>query len=72
MTEETARRASDLLGRISVLKYNNAVFNNMLESGNTSLMNGAIDASIGYDAIVEQIHRNNKELKVIQKEFDKL
>lgn len=72
MKEETARRASDLLGRISVLKYNNAVFNNMLESGNTSLMNGAIDASIGYDAIVEQIHRNNKELKVIQKEFEEL
>lgn len=72
MTEETARRASELLGRISVLKYNNAVFNNMLESGNTSLMNGAIDASIGYDAIVEQVHRNDEELKAIQKEFDEL
>lgn len=72
MTEETARKASDLLGRISVLKYNNAVFKNMLESGNTSLMNGAIDASIGYDAIVEQVHRNDEELKSLQKEFDEL
>ena len=72
MTEETARKASELLGRISVLKYNNAVFNNMLESGNTSLMDGAIDKSIGYDAITEQILRNIDELKSLQKEFDEL
>lgn len=72
MTKETARKAGDLLGRISVLEYNNAVFNNMLESGNTSLMDGAIDASIGYNAITEQISRNINELKLLQKEFDEL
>lgn len=72
MTQETAKKASELLGRISIVKYNNAMLNNLLERGETSLLDGAIDAELGYDVIVEQIHRNNKEIKELEKEFDEL
>lgn len=72
MTQEIARKANELLGRISVLKYNNAMLNNLLERGKTSLLDGIIDAAIGHDVIVEQIHRNNKEIAELEKEFDEL
>ena len=72
MTQETAKKASELLGRISVLKYNNTMLNNLLERGKTSLLDGIIDAALGHDVIVEQIHRNDKEISELQKEFDEL
>lgn len=72
MTRETARKANELLGRISVLKYNNTMLNNLLERGKTSLFDGVIDAALGHDVIVEQIHRNNKEITGLEKEFDEL
>ena len=72
MTKETARKANELLGRISVLKYNNTMLNNLLERGKTSLLDGIIDAALGYDVIVEQIHRNDKEISELEKEFDEL
>lgn len=72
MTKETARKANELLGRISVLEYNNATLNNLLERGKTSLLDGIIDAALGHDVIVEQIHRNNKEISELEKEFDEL
>lgn len=72
MTQETARKANELLGRISVLKYNNTMLNNLLERGKTSLLDGIIDAALGHDVIVEQIHRNNKEIAELEKEFDEL
>jgi hypothetical protein len=55
MTKETARKANELLGRISVLKYNKTMLNNLLERGKTSLLDGIIDADLGYDVITEQI-----------------
>ena len=72
MTKETARKANELLGRISVLKYNNTMLNNLLERGKTSLLDGIIDADLGYDIITEQICRNDKEIIELQKEFDEL
>lgn len=72
MTQEIARKANELLGRISVLKYNNAMLNNLLERGKTSLLDGIIDAALGHDVIVEQIHRNNKAISELEKEFDEL
>ena len=72
MTKETARKANELLGRISVLKYNNTMLNNLLERGKTSLLDGIIDAALGHDVIVEQIHRNNKKIIELEKEFDEL
>ena len=72
MTKETARKANELLGRISVLKYNNTMLNNLLERGKTSLLDGIIDATLGHDVIVEQIHRNDKEITGLEKEFDEL
>lgn len=72
MTKETARKANELLGRISVLKYNNTMLNNLLERGKTSLLDGIIDADLGYDVITEQIRRNDKEIIELQKEFDEL
>ena len=72
MTKETARKANELLGRISVLKYNNTMFNNLLERGKTSLLDGIIDADLGYDVITEQIRRNDKEIIELQKKFDEL
>ena len=72
MTKETARKASELLGRISVLKYNNTMLNNLLERGKTSLLDGIIDAALGHDVIVEQIRRNEKEIAELEKEFDEL
>ena len=72
MTKETARKANELLGRISVLKYNNTMFNNLLERGKTSLLDGIIDADLGYDVITEQIRRNDKEIIELEKEFDEL
>lgn len=48
------------------------MLNNLLERGETSLLDGAIDAALGYDVIVEQIHRNNKEIKELEREFDEL
>lgn len=72
MTRETAKKANELLGRISVLKYNNTMLNNLLERGKTSLMDGIINAALGHDVIVEQIHRNSKEIIGLEKEFDEL
>lgn len=72
MTKETARKANVLLGGISILKYNNTMLNNLLESGKTSLLDGIIDAALGHDVIVEQIHRNNKKIIELEKEFDEL
>lgn len=72
MTQETARKANELLGRISVLKYNNTMLNNLLERGKTSLLDGIIDADLGYDVITEQIRRNDKEIVELEKEFDEL
>jgi len=72
MTKETARKANELLGRISVLKYNNTMLNNLLERGKTSLLDGVIDTMLGRDVIVEQIHRNNREIIGLEKEFDEL
>lgn len=72
MTKETARKANELLGRISVLKYNNTMLNNLLERGKTSLLDGIIDADLGYDVITEQIRRNDKEIIELQKKFDEL
>lgn len=72
MTQETARKANELLGLISVLKYNNTMLNNLLERGKTSLLDGIIDADLGYDVITEQIRRNDKEIVELEKEFDEL
>lgn len=72
MKKETARKANELLGRISVLKYNNTMLNNLLERGKTSLLDGIIDAALGHDVIVEQIRRNEKEITELEKEFDEL
>ena len=72
MTKETARKANELLGRISVLKYNNTMLNNLLESGQTSMLGGIIDVDLGRDAIREQLNRNDIEIRKLQKEFDEL
>lgn len=72
MTKETARKANELLGRISVLKYNKTMLNNLLERGKTSLLDGIIDADLGYDVITEQIRRNDKEIIELEKKFDEL
>ena len=48
------------------------MFNNLLERGKTSLLDGIIDADLGYDVITEQIRRNDKEIIELQKEFDEL
>lgn len=72
MTKETARKANELLGRISVLKYNNATLNRVLESGKTSMLGGIIDVDLGRDAIREQLNRNDIEIRKLQKEFDEL
>lgn len=72
MTQETARKANELLGRISVLKYNNTMFNNLLGRGKTSLLDGIIDADLGYDVITEQLRRNEKEITELERAFNEL
>ena len=72
MTQELARKANELLGRISVLEYNNATLDRVLESGETSMLGGIIDKDLGYDVIREQLNRNCIELRKLKKEFDEL
>jgi hypothetical protein len=71
-TNKQQEKRNELLGHISVLKYNNTMLNNLLERGKTSLLDGIIDAALGHDVIVEQIHRNNKAIIELEKEFDEL
>lgn len=72
MKEEQLIRGNGIKSRIGTLDYDNCALKRLIETGKTSLLDGVIDAALGHDVIVEQIHRNNKKIIELEKEFDEL
>lgn len=72
MKEEQLIRGNGIKSRIGQLDYDNCALKKLIETGKTSLLDGIIDADLGYDVITEQIRRNEKEIIELEKEFDEL